>query len=171
MNWSLVRYRKSDDREQLLHSHELGLEALEHTEHEINKRQLNAKFAYYWGMLTACHGYILCASKANANDLSSERAGAASRAATNLDKHKIWYSHCCLRPLLISVSLATRIAAVTGNHVLTARSPVGMKSDKVTAFPVAALCCAAIPIATAFQPSSSETSGRSRSPRTSSRNP
>ena len=96
-DWRLVRFRKSDDREQLLYYHELGLEALEKTEKAINQRQLTAQFTYDWGMLTACHGYVMCAALANANDLSSERAGAAGRAATNLDMHKIWFSHYCLR--------------------------------------------------------------------------
>lgn len=96
-NWTLVRFRKTDDRDMLLHFHDLGLEALTYTERALEQGRLDANFLHYWGMLSACHGYVTCAALASGNDLISERAGRAGRKANNLDKHKLWFAHYYLR--------------------------------------------------------------------------
>lgn len=58
-NWHLVRYRQTDDREQLKYFHGLGLDALGLTEVALQGGRLDANFAYHWGMLLACHGYVI----------------------------------------------------------------------------------------------------------------
>lgn len=97
LNWSLVRFRQTDDRDQLLYFHGLGLDALGFTEIALREERLDANFAYHWGMLLACHGYVLCASLAQGSDLANKRAGRASREATSLEKHERWFAHYFLR--------------------------------------------------------------------------
>ncbi len=80
-----------------MYFHELGLEALRHTEDALETGKLDSKLLYYWGMLSACHGYVLCAYLAQGNDLLGERAGAASREATSLEKHQKWFAHVFFR--------------------------------------------------------------------------
>lgn len=96
-DWSLIRYRKTDDRDMIVYFHELGLEALAYTEQALEHNRIDANFLYYWGMLSACHGYVMCAALANGNDLASDRAGAASKSKTSLQLQKVWYSHYLLR--------------------------------------------------------------------------
>ncbi|MEP1340599.1 MAG: hypothetical protein ABJK46_01565 [Ekhidna sp.] len=92
-SWSLVRFRKSDDEEMLRGMHDMGLEALAYVEHYIENKIFDMHLLRYWGQLTACHGYVLCAALAKSNDLSHDRAGLAGGKATTLDKHKQWFSH------------------------------------------------------------------------------
>lgn len=97
LDWRVARYRKSDDRDMLKRFHQIGLEALDQARKSLEKGNLDTRFIYYWGMLSACHGYVLAACLAQGNDLASERAGAASREATGLHQHKRWFAHYYLR--------------------------------------------------------------------------
>lgn len=51
-SWELARFRQTDDREQLLYAHDLGLEALAYTESAIKSGKIDTNFLYYWGMLS-----------------------------------------------------------------------------------------------------------------------
>lgn len=97
LDWSLIRFRQTDDHGQLRYFHELGLEALALTESALKTRRLDQQFIYNWGMLSACHGYVMCAVLATGNDLASLRAGLASRKSNNLDAHRRWFAHYYLR--------------------------------------------------------------------------
>lgn len=78
INWHLIPYRKTNDYDQLRHYHELGLEELSYTEDYLERDELGAKFAFHWGRLTACHGYVLAHALVQGNDLTREVGGGKS---------------------------------------------------------------------------------------------
>ncbi len=93
----VARYRETDDRDNLLHFHDLGLELLEDTEVAIEKREMTAAFVLKWSTLLSCHGFLTSAVMARGDDLQSRRAGQRGGAAVSKAAQRTLFAHYYLR--------------------------------------------------------------------------
>jgi hypothetical protein len=100
-SWHVARYLESDDRENLLHFHKMGLRALGETKKAIRKRQVTPEFMNQWSILLSCHGFIVAAMMARGDDLQSKRAGRAGGAAVSKERQKKWVAHLLARQIAI----------------------------------------------------------------------
>lgn len=89
----VARYRDTDDRDNLMHFHGLGLDALDETEAAIVKREMTAHFMRQWSILLSCHGYVAAAIMARGTDVQGKRAGKAGGNAVKVDAQRVWFSH------------------------------------------------------------------------------
>lgn len=89
----VARYRDTDDRDNLIHFHGMGLDALGETEAAIAKREMSAHFMHQWSILLSCHGYVAAAMMARGTDVQGKRARIAAGKAVSVDPQRIWFSH------------------------------------------------------------------------------
>lgn len=94
-----IRYRKSDDRENLVHFWQLSKAALREVAPAIERREWTPQVAHHWAVLMFCHGFLFNSAFALGDDLNAERAGEASRRANSRDPQVRWVSHYFLREL------------------------------------------------------------------------
>ena len=93
----VIRFRKSDDQDQIAYFHDLGRRSLDLVEDLIERREWTPVLAHHWSILMFAHGFVMPSAFALDNDLNSERAGAASRAKNSREPHRRWFAHYCLR--------------------------------------------------------------------------
>jgi hypothetical protein len=94
---NVARYRETDDRENLLLFHKMGLDALRETHVAIRKRRLTTAFLNQWSILMECHGFVVASMMARGDDLQSKRAGWVTAQAVNKDPQRKWVAHALAR--------------------------------------------------------------------------
>ena len=98
---NLMRYRQTDDRENLEYFWELGKSLLKPVSGHIQKRQLSMDFVHDWGVLMFCHGFVAPSAFALGEDLGSQRAGKAGGeyVSNRSYRKRKWVSHLLYRQL------------------------------------------------------------------------
>lgn len=107
-HWTFIPYRESNDYDQLRYYHELGLEQLSYAEHYIDRKEMGVRFSFHWGLLTACHGYVLAHGLVSGNDVSRLLSGEGAKKKLNRDLQKKWFSHNYFRHDLSGLSREQR---------------------------------------------------------------
>ncbi|MBJ2153786.1 hypothetical protein [Paracoccus sp. IB05] len=89
----IIRYRASEDRSMLLGFHEMALEHLAVLERLIEQEELTPNLLYHWGIVSACHGYLLNSSLALSSDLTDDVRRKNAGKTQSIDAQLKWYVH------------------------------------------------------------------------------
>jgi hypothetical protein len=95
----VIRFRKSDDAEQIAYFHDLGRRTLDKVEDLIEARVWTPALAHHWSILMFAHGFVMPSAFAIDNDLSRERGGALVREKLSRERYRRWFAHYCLRAI------------------------------------------------------------------------
>jgi hypothetical protein len=122
----IIRFRKSDDPEQIAYFHDLGRRTLETVEELVEERDWSPALAHHWSILMFAHGFVMPSAFAIDNDLTRERAGLQVRAKLSRERYQRWFAHYCLRAMKIGKSRSDAGAEVERlvQHILAGRVAV-----------------------------------------------
>jgi hypothetical protein len=103
----LIRFRKSDDPDQIAYFYGLGRRTFEIVEELVAEREWTPELAHYWSVLMFAHGFIMPSAFAQRDDLDNDRRGARGREATSREAQRRWYAHYLVREFKRGVKRAT----------------------------------------------------------------
>ena len=103
----LIRFRKSDDPDQIAYFYDLGRRTLEIVEELVAERDWTPELAHHWSVLMFAHGFIMPSAFAQSDDLDNDRRGARGREATSREPQRRWYAYYLLREFKDGVKRAT----------------------------------------------------------------
>jgi hypothetical protein len=95
----LIRYRDTDDRENLLYFLENGRELLPIVRELLAQRKLSQEFFIKWADLNYCHGWVSNAIFSGGDDLGYSRAGLEGTKAKSRDLQRRWVARLLLAEL------------------------------------------------------------------------
>ncbi len=93
----VIRFRKSDDQDQVAYFHDLGRTSLELVAELVESREWTPTLAHHWSVLMFAHGFLMPSAFAIDDDLSDRRRGIRGREATSREAQRRWYSHYLVR--------------------------------------------------------------------------
>jgi hypothetical protein len=86
----LIRYRDTDDRDNLLYFRERGIELLAEVRWLLDQRKFTRRLFIRWGELNFCHGWISNAIFSGGDDLGYHRAAIEGTTAKSRDSQRRW---------------------------------------------------------------------------------
>jgi hypothetical protein len=89
----VIRYRDTDDRDNLLYFREKGIDLLAEVRFLLDERRFTRELFIRWGELMYCHGWVSNAIFSGGDDLGYERAALAGTKAKSRDKQRRWMAH------------------------------------------------------------------------------
>lgn len=95
-SWNVVRYRQSDDQDNLHYFYGMARAALPRTGKLLKRRALTARFLEQWSILLSCHGFVTASVMARGNDVHRRRSGRAGGDAVrnwDLPEQRQWFAH------------------------------------------------------------------------------
>jgi len=93
----LIRFRKSDDSDQIAYFYDLGRRNLDVVGKLVAEREWTPTLAHHWSVLMFAHGFIMPSAFAKSDDLDNDRRGLKGREATSREAQRRWYAHYLLR--------------------------------------------------------------------------
>jgi hypothetical protein len=93
----VIRFRKTDDPDQIAYFHDLGRRTLQMVEELVERRTWTPGLAHHWSVLMFAHGFVMPSAFAVDNDMSRERGGVLVRAKLTREPYQRWFAHYCLR--------------------------------------------------------------------------
>jgi hypothetical protein len=95
----LIRYRDTDDRDNLLYFRERGIELLAEVRWLLDRREFTRRLFIRWGELNFCHGWISNAIFSGGDDLGYRRAAIEGTTAKSRDRQKRWVARLLVAEL------------------------------------------------------------------------
>ena len=89
----VIRYRDTDDRDNLLFFREKGIGLLAEVRCLLDERSFTRELLIRWGELMYCHGWISNAVFSGGDDLGYGRAALEGTRAKNRDAQRRWVAH------------------------------------------------------------------------------
>lgn len=93
----LIRFRKSDDPDQIAYFYDLGRRTLDIVEELVAERAWTPALAHHWSVLMFAHGFVMPSAFAQSDDLDNDRRGVKGREATSREAQRRWYAHYLIR--------------------------------------------------------------------------
>jgi hypothetical protein len=89
----VIRYRDTDDRDNLLYFREKGIDLLAEVRFLLDQRRSTRELLIRWGELMFCHGWMANAVFSGGDDLGYKRAALQGAKAKSRDQQKRWVAH------------------------------------------------------------------------------